>query len=266
MEDGVSDMVQGKFGSETKKGTHANNKVANLFAVLAAAHPEWVPFCSTLQDFNRYQNFSTSATVFNIVLDGVVHRYGSAVGRKLVATFWPSSLRNAQKDGIRQEQDDAGELKMQPKQDDAFVSSLNLRNVVNLSTEPERKLIIYGALEPSVATIRIILSKAVEEMAGSGTAVKMSLFDAAGVAFADEQERGPTRDEQENPMFDTNLPPTYSDGQRVVFEICICRRMTSRQSWINECRITCSKMCRMTSRLEILQHAGKMKQLRGTGG
>ncbi|KAF2208078.1 hypothetical protein CERZMDRAFT_7941, partial [Cercospora zeae-maydis SCOH1-5] len=116
----------------------------SLLAVLAAVTRRWFEFALRLCNVEKHHLFQLDTSKFNIVLEGIVAAYGSSAGRRVLGVFWPHAARRAH--------------------DTAF----NTRIAIRSSDEYDsRRLVFYGAVQPDINTILIILRKALEELQSS---------------------------------------------------------------------------------------------------
>ncbi|KAK3050911.1 hypothetical protein LTR09_007989 [Extremus antarcticus] len=134
-----------------------------VLIVLSCADGYWAEFCKTLLPPPAYHTFHLPTKTFNLVLDGIIHAYGATKGQSVLDVFWPYPVKKAQRMGKRPSESGSGELQMsrfEPSGD----RSHEIRHIIQLPTHPPEEAVVYGGLEPDLATVRLILMAALDEV------------------------------------------------------------------------------------------------------
>lgn len=133
-----------------------------FIAAFASIDAYWTEFCTQLLHFRKHYKFELSARVFNILLKGVVENYGSGSGRLLLDRFWPRAVRRAQ---YKQKFGEPGAGLARSKHRSSLLNTPGRqRTVVHLPGHEDRRVVIYGGLQPNLFIINTVFRKALEEL------------------------------------------------------------------------------------------------------
>ena len=156
-------MVRGGYERKAERPDYVQEQIDNLLVVLASIDGKWADFSDDSQMVNGYRVFNLPSKAFNLILEGVVHAYGSQTGRRLIGIFWSHQVRGAQAKETR------GDRQSTDPPFSSFGRTLpenvrRQRTEVRLAGSQNRKVIIYAGLRPDLMTIRIVLKTAIEEL------------------------------------------------------------------------------------------------------
>ena len=178
----LREMISGKY--QRSRGVY-NEHISMLVTMVASLDRHWADFCLDFDFIGRFYNINLPTKAFNLVLEGVVHAYGSATARRILSLFWPHSARYAQR--VDRPSFDEGlevpEFTYQPSGTD---SPMRKRNVIRIRGDHEQKVVIYGGLRPDLMTIRIIFRKAMEELRHGDSIQEQPGFAASEMDLAQQ--------------------------------------------------------------------------------
>ncbi|KAJ9667965.1 hypothetical protein H2201_001770 [Coniosporium apollinis] len=149
-------LLQGLYG-HTGQGTYL--ELNGLLGVLSSVNSSWAQYCTSLFSRSGVQPLRLPTPCFNTLLEGVVDAYGSIQGKR-VWDIWCEDLA----EGLPRSPRHPGGIprlpKYRPLKASAFMNSLP---DIKLDDLPDLDIAFRGRVTPNLATIRIIIRKAIQE-------------------------------------------------------------------------------------------------------
>ena len=159
------DMVRGRF--DRKRPLPKLLSVQSMLIILSAVDAEWAQFCIPLHMTKGHVSFTLGTTAFNMILDGVAGAYGSTTAQRILDTFWPHSVRTSHNAIGKANPKRVGRVQMSHFRPDLLKSVERQRIVVQVPGKSGGEFVVLGGLEPTTATIMIVIRKALEELSSS---------------------------------------------------------------------------------------------------
>ena len=144
------------------------HQVSLFFIVLACADPYWGQYCGSLLTRRKYFSFDLPTDVFNRLLEGIASAHGSAIARRVLGIFWPHELRERQRLRHRSHGPNAGETVLPRFEPSPRDDEDNLRTRIHIDAMSAPQVVLYGGLQPDVATMRIMLQAALTDFKAGG--------------------------------------------------------------------------------------------------
>ncbi|KAF1348167.1 hypothetical protein BDV97DRAFT_356916 [Delphinella strobiligena] len=142
-------------------------RVRTTLLVLGCIDTQWEHFVWSLREHTfGSQRYSMTSSSFNIVLDGVVSKYGSEKAKAFLGKFWRAAVDDSITAPMdRPETEHAGVPRMPIERPDAYVRSSPLDISISLGQDGRgrRPARLHGKFTPSINTVNIILRRALDE-------------------------------------------------------------------------------------------------------
>jgi hypothetical protein len=134
----------------------------SVLGVLSSVNPSWATFCLPLLPRAGNQALALDTSNFNIILQGAVDGYGAQRGRKLCEQWCVDSHKLPAEARLP-----GGVERMSPVQPTRFGKSLsaNCSVQVEIPNVSNRTLRFYDRVMPNLTTIRIVLTRVLEDEA-----------------------------------------------------------------------------------------------------
>ncbi|KAF2487892.1 hypothetical protein BDY17DRAFT_320404 [Neohortaea acidophila] len=166
----LSGMVTGEYGKigklrKTVPGPRrGQGAITMLLAILSLQGRGWADYCRGLQHLGGVHTIDLNAEVFNVVLEGIVHAYGSSAGQRLLDLLGPSEGDRLLQMGKRQPKHELGELHMPRFRSASFDRAPRARRALKFPGQFGQPIVIYGGVGCDIMTIRIVLDKALGDL------------------------------------------------------------------------------------------------------
>lgn len=149
-------LLQGLYG-QPSHGTYL--ELNGLLGVVSCVSPSWAQYCASLFSRSGVQPLRLPTPCFNTLLEGVVDAYGSIHG-KHVWDVWCEDLA----DGLPRNPRHPGGIPRLPKyRPSKDIASTNSLPDIKLDNLPDLDIAFRGRVTPNLASIRIIIRKAIQE-------------------------------------------------------------------------------------------------------
>ncbi|EON64893.1 hypothetical protein W97_04127 [Coniosporium apollinis CBS 100218] len=149
-------LLQGLYG-HNDRGIYL--ELNGLLGVLSSVSLSWAQYCTSLFSRSGVQPLRLPTPCFNTLLEGVVDAYGSIHGKR-VWDIWCEDLA----DGLPRNPRHPGGISRLPRyRPSKDIASMNSLPDIKLDDLPDLDIAFRGRVTPTLATIRIIIRKAIQE-------------------------------------------------------------------------------------------------------